>query len=101
MFSKAKRTHAEQFQNSGKAISEKVRLYSQLGRALLAAKESGAEPYAAALAEVVNAQSRQPFAARWGHGATPNTLSVLFIPFRELTCGSWLPHHQHDDDDQE
>ena len=47
VFSKAKRTHAEQFQNSGKAISDKVRLYSQLGRALLAAKESGAEPYAA------------------------------------------------------
>lgn len=47
VFSKAKRTHAEQFQNSGKAISDKVRLYSQIGRALLAAKESGAEPYAA------------------------------------------------------
>lgn len=47
VFSRAKRTHAEQFQNSGKAISEKVRLYSQIGRALLAAKESGAEPYAA------------------------------------------------------
>jgi len=47
VFSKAKRTHAEQFQNSGRAISDKVRLYSQLGRALLAAKESGAEPYAA------------------------------------------------------
>jgi len=47
VFSKAKRTHAEQFQNSGKAISDKVRLYSQLGRALLAAKKSGAEPFAA------------------------------------------------------
>jgi hypothetical protein len=47
VFSRAKRTHAEQFQNSSKAISEKVRLYSQIGRALLAAKESGAEPYAA------------------------------------------------------
>ena len=47
VFSKAKRTHAEQFQNSGKAISHKVRLYSQLGRALLAGKISGAEPFAA------------------------------------------------------
>ena len=47
VFSKAKRTHAEKFQNSGKAISDKVRLYSQLGRALLAAKKSGAEPFAA------------------------------------------------------
>ena len=47
VFSKAKRTHAEQFQNSGKAISDKVRLYSQIGRALLAAKESGSDPFAA------------------------------------------------------
>ncbi len=47
LFSKAKRTHAERFQRSGKAINDKVRLYSRIGRALLEAKETGANPFTA------------------------------------------------------
>jgi TnpA family transposase len=47
LFSKAKRHHADRFQQSGKAINDKVRLYSRIGRALLNAKQSGADPYAA------------------------------------------------------
>lgn len=47
LFSKAKRNHAERFQQSGKAINEKVRLYSRIGRALLEAKQSGNDPFAA------------------------------------------------------
>ncbi len=42
-FSKAKRNHADRFQQSGKAINDKVRLYSRIGRALLDAKQSGAD----------------------------------------------------------
>ena len=44
MFSKAKRNHADRFQQSGKAINDKVRLYSRIGRALLDAKQSGGDP---------------------------------------------------------
>jgi len=47
LFSKAKRNHADRFQESGKAINEKVRLYSRIGRALLEAKQSGSDPFAA------------------------------------------------------
>ena len=47
LFSKAKRKHAERFQESGKAINDKVRLYSRIGRALLDAKQSGSDPFAA------------------------------------------------------
>lgn len=47
LFSKAKRTHSERFQESGRAISDKVRLYSRIGRALISAKESGTDPFAA------------------------------------------------------
>jgi TnpA family transposase len=47
LFSKAKRRHADQFQDSGKAINDKVRLYSRIGRALLDAKELGGDPFAA------------------------------------------------------
>lgn len=47
LFSKAKRTHADRFQESGKAINDKVRLYSCIGRALLDAKQSGGDPFAA------------------------------------------------------
>ena len=45
--SKAKRHHADRFQESGKAINDKVRLYSRIGRALLKAKQSGSDPFAA------------------------------------------------------
>jgi len=47
LFSKAKRNHADRFQESGKAINNKVRLYSRIGRALLDAKQSGSDPFAA------------------------------------------------------
>lgn len=47
MFSTAKNKHQEQFQKHGKAINDKVRLYSQIGRALVEAKGSGCDPYAA------------------------------------------------------
>lgn len=47
LFSRAKRHHADQFQQSGKAINDKVRLYSRIGRALLDAKKSGSDPFAA------------------------------------------------------
>ena len=47
MFSKAKRHHADRFQESGKAINNKIRLYSCIGRALLEAKQSGRDPFAA------------------------------------------------------
>jgi TnpA family transposase len=47
LFSKAKRHHADRFQQSGKAINDKVRLYWRIGRALLDAKQSGGDPFAA------------------------------------------------------
>lgn len=47
LFSKAKRNHADCFQQSGKAINDKVRLYSRIGRALLDAKQSGSDRFAA------------------------------------------------------
>ena len=47
LFSKAKRNHAVHFQESGKSINEKVRLYSLIGRVLLDAKQSGSDPFVA------------------------------------------------------
>ena len=47
LFSRAKRNHAARFHESGKAVNDKVRLYSRIGRALLNAKESGDDPFAA------------------------------------------------------
>jgi TnpA family transposase len=47
LFNRAKRRHAERFQQSGSAINDKVRLYSRIGRALLEAKRTGADPFAA------------------------------------------------------
>ncbi|WP_431031228.1 hypothetical protein [Plantibacter sp. RU18] len=43
LFSKAKRTHSEHFESSSSAINDAVKLFSQLGRALLDAKETGTD----------------------------------------------------------
>jgi TnpA family transposase len=47
MFNRAKRAHEEKFQQSGKAINEKVRLYWRIGNALLEARNTGGDPFAA------------------------------------------------------
>jgi len=47
LFNAAKNKHQEQFQASGKAINDKVRLYGRIGQALLEAKQNGGDPFAA------------------------------------------------------
>ena len=47
LFNAAKNKHQKQFQASGKAINDKVRLYGRIGQALLEAKQSGRDPFAA------------------------------------------------------
>jgi hypothetical protein len=47
LFNRAKHRHAEEFQQSGKAIHDKVRLYWRIGEALLEAKQSGVDPFGA------------------------------------------------------
>ncbi len=47
LFSTAKNKHQQAFQKQGKAINDKVRLYSKVGHALLEAKQAGKDPYAA------------------------------------------------------
>ncbi|NRO98794.1 Tn3 family transposase [Paraburkholderia sp. NMBU_R16] len=47
LFSDAKRKHAETFHNQGKAVNQKVRLYSRVGRALIDARKTGADPFKA------------------------------------------------------
>lgn len=47
IFNTARNRHQQQFQASGKAINDKVRLYGRIGKVLLDAKENGTDPYAA------------------------------------------------------
>ncbi len=47
VFNRAKHKHESEFTQSGKAINEKVRLYWRIGNALMQAKQSGADPFAA------------------------------------------------------
>ena len=44
-FKKAERRHRDAFQQSGKAINEKVRLYAAVGRALIEAKTKATDPF--------------------------------------------------------
>ena len=47
VFNAARHKHQQQFQASGKAINAKVRLYGRIGQALIDAKQSGSDPFAA------------------------------------------------------
>jgi hypothetical protein len=47
LFNAAKNKHQQQFQASGKAINDKVRLYGRIGQALIEAKQAGGDPFAA------------------------------------------------------
>ncbi|MDD3596291.1 Tn3 family transposase [Sulfuricurvum sp.] len=47
LFNTAKHKHEKEFQSSGKAINDKVRLYNRIGQALLDAKQTGTDPYKA------------------------------------------------------
>ena len=52
MFSKAETRHARAFQADGRAINEKVRLYARVGAALIAARETEQDPFAAITAVI-------------------------------------------------
>lgn len=47
LFNKSQHQHGESFQNDGKAINEKVRLYAQVGKALITAKDESKDAYQA------------------------------------------------------
>jgi hypothetical protein len=47
LFKKSERAHADEFHASGKSINEKVRLYARIGKALIAARSSGGDAFAA------------------------------------------------------
>jgi len=47
LFKKSERAHADQFHSSGKSINEKVRLYARIGRALIEARSTGSDAFAA------------------------------------------------------
>jgi TnpA family transposase len=59
LFNAARNRHQQQFQQSGKAINDKVRLYARIGQALLDAKQTGADPFVA----IESILSWQAFAA--------------------------------------
>ena len=47
LFNDAKKKHQQQFQASGKAINAKVHLFGRIGQALIDAKQTGDDPFAA------------------------------------------------------
>jgi TnpA family transposase len=66
LMNKAEKMRDEGFRKHGKAINEKVGLYARLGEALIAARESGKDPYEI-LDEILPWEKFQdyPFDARW------------------------------------
>lgn len=45
LFNRGENKHKEKFQKNGKVINEKVRLYAEIGKALITAKEAERDPY--------------------------------------------------------
>ena len=45
LFKKTERKHLVSFQEQGKAINDKVRLYALVGQVLIEAKQSAADPF--------------------------------------------------------
>ena len=57
LFKKAEHKHLQTFQENGKAINNKVRLYALVGQALIEAKQSAADPFS----EIVSLATRRAF----------------------------------------
>ena len=57
LFKKAEHKHLQTFQENGKAINDKVRLYALVGQALIEAKQSAADPFS----EIVSLATRRAF----------------------------------------
>ena len=63
-FAKAKHKHERSFAEAGVAINAKIRLFAQVGAALIGAKEHGSDPFAA----IELPRSASTFRARRRHG---------------------------------
>jgi hypothetical protein len=55
LFKKAEHKHLQTFQENGKAINDKVRLYALVGQASIEAKQSAADPFS----EIVSLATRR------------------------------------------
>jgi hypothetical protein len=65
LFKQGQKKHLAQFEQRGKAINEKVRLYADVGNALIKAKQEAADPYQALEAVLLMARSScRPFRKR-------------------------------------
>ena len=67
LFKKAEHKHLQTFQENGKAINDKVRLYALVGQALIEAKQSAADPFS----EIVSLAMRLSHAATTGESIWP------------------------------
>jgi hypothetical protein len=63
LFNRARRHHEEHFQQSGKAINEKVRLFYRVGQALLKARQAGGDPFQA-IEAVIGDETTPPSARK-------------------------------------
>jgi Domain of unknown function (DUF4158) len=77
LFNAAKNKHQEQFQASGKAINDKLRLYGRVGQVLLEAKQTGGDPFAA-IEAVISWDDFAASIAEAQHLAQPEDFDFLY-----------------------
>jgi len=78
IFGKAKRSYAEQFQNSGKDINNTVLLFWRIGNALLDAKETGEDAFSA-IESIVSWDSFTKNVAQAGRLARPESFDYIHL----------------------
>ncbi len=83
LFNKAKRKHQDHFQASGKSINNKVSLYGRIGQAIIEAKRSGDDPFAAIEAILSGKASRLVF--RRPRSWLSRTISISCIASARVT----------------
>lgn len=92
VFSKAKNRHDLQFNQQGKAINDKVLLYSQVGQALLRAKRDGSDPYAA-IETVMDWEEFERSVSEAGQLALPPSFDYLHLVGDQFgTLRRYTPH---------
>lgn len=78
LFSAAKKKHNEQFNQDGKAINDKVRLYSKIGHALMEAKKKEEDPFVA-IEKIISWEDFEKSVAEADNLAQPESFDHFYL----------------------
>jgi hypothetical protein len=87
LFNKAQRKHLDSFQEQGKAINDKVRLYALVGQALIEAKQSATDPFSE-IEKLMTWEAFKSSVVEAAKLARPEEFDYLALVTQSYTSGS-------------